>query len=211
MGEEFTCNDGQCISIKDHCDKVFDCEDGSDEESCDYFYVDPNNYNKEYPPISKNSGVDVKVHVAIDKLQNIREIDMTFKAKFTLTMEWFDSRLRYKNLLDTELTNLVREEHKSQLWIPPLVFNNTDENIMVTDQTTAVLFINKRGGHTAAPLTSINEDLYYEGSENVLVLKIDYDLTFRCNFHLGDYPFDTQICKIEVLPILHLYAPIIIY
>ena len=181
------------------CDNTANCEDASDEEVCDNVLVDPNSYNKKYPPIPEEGmAMEVKVHITIEKLHNIRELDMTYATKFTLTMEWFDSRLSFKNLLDGDLTNLVKEESKSQLWIPPLVFNNTDANIVVTDQTNAILFINKQGNHTIAPLTSIDEDFYYKGEENVLVLMGSHEMTFDCNFQLERYPFDSQICKIEV-------------
>ena len=121
MGSQFTCNDGRCIAAKDRCDNTANCEDASDEEGCDNVLVDPNSYNKKYPPIPEEGmAMEVKVHIRIEKLHNIRELDMTYATKFTLTMEWFDSRLSFKNLLDGDLTNLVKEESKSQLWIPPL-------------------------------------------------------------------------------------------
>ena len=35
---------------------------------------------------------------------------MNFVAKVTLTLEWFDTRLSYRNLLDFERPNIVKEE-----------------------------------------------------------------------------------------------------
>ena len=184
--------------MKLRCDKIFDCDDRSDEENCDYFEVDAKTYNKKYPPISRKEGTSVKVHLDIKTLKNIKELDMNFDAKVTLTLEWFDSRLYYKNLLDNERPNIVKEESKSQVWIPSLVFNNTYEDIMVTNKVNSILLIHKQGNHTTAPLASINEDFYYKGSENMLSLQIGYDLTFQCEFQLKNYPFDTQKCLIEV-------------
>ena len=34
---EFTCDDGQCVSMVKRCDQLPDCEDGSDEEGCRLF------------------------------------------------------------------------------------------------------------------------------------------------------------------------------
>ena len=31
---EFTCDDGACISMRERCDQLPDCSDGSDEEGC---------------------------------------------------------------------------------------------------------------------------------------------------------------------------------
>ena len=189
------------------CDKSFDCEDESDEEGCGYFEADPKRYNKQYPPITKgtNQQLDVKVNMEIESLQNIKELDMSFDAKFVLVLEWYDSRLRYKNLLKANIPNLVNEKNRDDIWIPPLVFTNTDDNVAVTDDMTkSIVLINKQAHHTTAPLTSVTEDYYYEGSENSLNLKMDYQLSFHCNFQLQYYPFDTQTCGVEVLYTLHL-------
>ena len=184
------------------CNKIFDCEDQADEEDCDYFEVDDGTYNKKYPPFNGEHGIDVNVLLTVESLQNIKELDMSFDAKFSLTMEWFDSRLRYKNLIDDDyknlLTNLVKEENKEKIWIPELLFSNTDENIKVVNGPRTNLFINKEGLHTIAPLTSLNEDFFYKGSENMLVLNVGYTLSFQCKFQLNAYPFDTQTCMIEV-------------
>lgn len=184
--------------MKYRCDKAFDCKDQSDEEDCDYFIVDSKTYNKKHPSISKEQKMEIKVHMVIKKLQNIRELDMSFDAKFTITMEWFDSRLTYKNIFDNYLTNLVKEENKAQIWLLELVFNNTNKDVMTTNGPNSALFINKQGNPTNAPITNINEDFYYKGSENKLVLTIGHDLTFQCDFQLKHYPFDTQRCLIEI-------------
>ena len=86
--------------MKYRCDKIFDCQDQADEENCDYFEVDDGTYNKKYPPVNRKHGIDVDVLLTVESLQNIKELDISFDAKFTLKMEWFDSRLRYKNLID---------------------------------------------------------------------------------------------------------------
>jgi hypothetical protein len=34
LSSEFTCNNGECVNQTLMCDGVFDCQDGSDEDSC---------------------------------------------------------------------------------------------------------------------------------------------------------------------------------
>ena len=208
MNTEFTCNNGRCVDMKYRCDKIYDCDDHSDEEVCDYFDVDSTTYNKIYPPISRQKGTEVKVHMNILHINRVNELEMNFDAKIGLTLEWFETRLSYRNLLDAESPNIIKEENKEQVWIPTLVFSNTYQDVMLTNEGNAVLRIIKQGNHTVAPLTSVNEDFYYEGSENMLSLLGTFALFFQCDIQLQGYPFDTQTCNIEVN---NIFSTFIIY
>jgi hypothetical protein len=96
------------------------------------------------------------------------------------------------------LSNIVKDEQKDGTWIPPIIFNNTDKNIMVIESHNPDLFIRRQGNHTNSPLTSVNEDFLYKGSENILDFRVGHKLTFQCDFQLHAYPFDTQVCMIQV-------------
>ena len=51
---EFTCKNGQCVSMAKRCDQLQDCDDGSDEEGCHLFSL-TKDYNKEVSPFTKGS------------------------------------------------------------------------------------------------------------------------------------------------------------
>ena len=123
---------------------------------------------------------------------------MSFNSKLTLVLEWYDERVTFSNLKTEDLTNLLGYQKSTEIWIPPLIFNNTKQNVMVALDPTASLFINKRGSPKMAPRSSVNEDFHYRGSENVFVYRVDYEMTYNCEFILFKYPFDTQTCQIEI-------------
>ena len=56
---------------------------------------------------------------------------MIFTSKLTLVLEWSDERITYSNLKPEDLTNLIGYEKASDIWIPPLIFNNTKQNAVV--------------------------------------------------------------------------------
>ena len=181
------------------CDGIFQCIDKSDEDECKLITINKQIYDKDYPPRKKEGdALDVKVKFIIDAIQNVKELHMTFSSKLTLMLEWHDERILFSNLKKEDLTNLVGYDKASNIWIPPLIFNNTQENKMVVLDKTASLFVNKRGEPEMAALSLINEDYFYKGSDNILSYWIDYKLTYSCVFRLERYPFDTQTCQIEV-------------
>ena len=163
-------------------------------------YVDPESYRPEYPPTTSSLHriLDVVVSLKILTISDIEEITMSFNVKFSLTLSWKDERLTFYNLNQRDQSNIVGGTDRKNIWIPPLIFSNTNDNIRVKNTDSTNIFIRRMGNNKPAPLASIEEDYWYSGSENVLVFNKDYSLQLRCTFKLHSYPFDTQMCSIQV-------------
>lgn len=56
----------------------------------------------------------------------------------------------------------------------------------------------KNGSKHRNPIFEVTESYLYNGEENPILLKQEYEMIFSCNFDLVWYPFDTQNCYIQV-------------
>ena len=68
---EFTCNDGQCVTMEERCNQLPDCKDKSDEQKCRLLVLEES-YNKEVAPITKTvTKVNVTISIDLMKIVNI--------------------------------------------------------------------------------------------------------------------------------------------
>ena len=187
----FTCDDGDCIPLEQRCDHLFDCQDQSDEHDCNFVTFNQGSYLKNYPPMSRQSKTKIQVKVIISDISAIDELQMGFQAKLVVFMTWRDSRLTYFNLIDND-ENLVSLNMMKELWIPKLVFVNS--NMHLTDYLMKVKKVQLTG--TPLPHSYLYEGKQYEGKDNDIILVGSLDGEFSCTYNLQNYPFDTQVCSI---------------
>ena len=62
--DEFTCNTGACISMRQRCNVKLDCEDGSDELECDLVILNIG-YNKLLVPSGEHGTLVIKVSIIV--------------------------------------------------------------------------------------------------------------------------------------------------
>ena len=199
-GDQFTCSDGVCIDILARCDNINTCRDKSDEADCARVKIDPT-YQKFIvpPPHSADLALtEVKVGMNVETIMDINEVDGYFQVQFYLTLKWFESRLRFNNLKeDIDLNNFLPSEN-TEIWVPELIFENTEEKPSTTSDEKTSIKVEKRGKFKASDISENQNIQYFAGSENPISLSRFYNQRFLCDYQMAWYPFDIQQCHLTM-------------
>ena len=200
---EFTCNDGQCITMEERCNQLADCRDKSDEKGCQLIILE-DGYNKDIPPIKKagDGGLvpaGVSISITLRKVVDVDETDHSIHLQFEISMKWKENRVRYLNLKSEASLNLLSEKDTRTLWLPLVIYQNTDQKestrLGVAWEWMTRVMVNREGGFKRNGLEEIDEAEIFEGEENNLTMVQTYTHEFQCQYQLHSYPFDTQVSK----------------
>ena len=214
---DFTCNDGQCVSMEHRCDQLPHCRDTSDEMGCEIMVLKAG-YNKNIPPISSRNGlkiaVDVNVSLDIFKLVAIKEEDYSIEIQFQITMVWKENRVKYQNLKVNDSLNALTEDDIQRLWLPRVIFENTDQKDTTRLGTAwewdTSIDVKREGHFNLSGLETVDETYIFPGDEisfdqstlkyfslpgveNSLIMNQTYTREFQCWYEFTWYPFDTQV------------------
>jgi len=185
--------------MEERCNNVPNCKDRTDEYDCEMLRLDEHVYRKQFPPIADaHHHIEVTVSALIVNIGNFDDLSMTYTVKFVMILKWFDHHLIFANLKPNYHDNLIGDK-KHSIWIPPLCMNNSDGNVWVSvDEPSAKIYVERKGKHVVGPLSELQETHYYSGHENNLIFEAEYDNKFHCTYDLHCFPFDTQVCGMEV-------------
>ena len=203
--EEFTCFDGNCVSMDHRCDRIVDCPDNSDEKGCRILKIDKTTYIQEYPPITadeERSPIKIPINISVDVLNilDIDEVAGTFTVSFELHSTWFDPRLTYVNLKNNTDLNTLTEQEKLDVWSPIIVFGNTAAQHKVVIDRDVIARIRRLGEYVAISRHEAIKSYYFSGADNPITFSRIYDIEFRCSYDMAWYPFDLQRCELIFKP-----------
>ena len=190
--DQYTCNDGLCVSLVSRCNGEVDCDDKSDELECRIMEEDKT-YKKNLPPPPQHNKTKLSVEISIEVINvaGIDEIESSVEFQFILQMKWYEGRMNFLNLRESGRNNLNNQEIKL-LWIPKIVFYNTKKRLETKVDGKTSVDVERMGNFTVA-----KNKLVFKGSENPLSVSRFYETNFICDFDMAWYPFDTQKCSMN--------------
>ena len=196
---EFTCNDGQCVTMGQRCNQIPNCRDKSDEEDCQLLFLE-RNYNKKVPPIVPTGGDDfqqakVGISISLLKIVSMEEVQHKIDLQFEITLEWKEIRATYHNLKEETSLNALTDKEIESLWLPYVIYDNTDmkEAVELKREVKTTVVVTRMGNFTRTSLDVTDETEVFKGIENQLVMSQTYTKSFQCSYNLQKYPFDTQV------------------
>ena len=203
--EQFTCFDGNCVSMDHRCDRIVDCPDSSDEKGCRITKIDKTTYIQEYPPITaddERNPIKMPVNILVDilKIIDIDEVAGIFKVSFELHSSWFDPRLTYANLKNNTDLNTLTEQEKDEVWSPNIVFANTESQLKVVIDRDVIAKIKRMGNYRSSSSSEAIRSHYFNGIDNPISFSRIYDIEFICSYNMAWYPFDLQRCELRFKP-----------
>ena len=199
--DDFTCADGHCISMDKRCNRKEDCQDSSDERDCNIIKAFEG-YNKMFLPLpaENQDKFTLNISLTIRNIVEIDEINGKFGVNIRIIQSWLNPQFQYLNLQRHEDQNILSENDKEKMWIPYTVFANVKNlgKIMRTHRrdflkiTPDSKFEFKRGSRYEFMNSRI-----FSGSENALKFEREFDTEWNCDFNLGWFPFDSQVCFLK--------------
>ena len=142
----------------------------------------------------------VQSSIIIDLLSSFDAVAGKFSSEFTVFLKWFDERLKFNNLELGAKNNLIKPEEAGSIWFPNFIFENTHNKRRSMIDKKSIMYILRKGDGQLSDIQYLENKYIYHGDFNAILYERYYHETFDCHYHLHWYPFDTQVCYIDIKP-----------
>ena len=121
---------------------------------------------------SEESGV-LYLHSSIEiiNILSLDEAQSSMTIQLKLTVEWIDSRLEFVNLKNKQEMNTLTPEELDQIWMPTLVFSNTQNKQLAYFRNNSITTVQPNEGKSGS-----NHKFFY-----IMSMVITNFLTFIVN------------------------------
>ena len=96
--------------------------------------------------------------------------------------------------------NGLKPTEVETIWFPHFVFENTNQKLNSLVDDKASLSVIKVGEGELNGNQDTENKYIFKGVENLIQYERFYSLVFECEFFLHWYPFDTQVCYVDIQP-----------
>ena len=125
---------------------------------------------------------------------DISEVDHIIELKFGITLKWYENRAKYHNLKQKEALNTLTDREIGSLWIPYIIFENTDNDEAVSiEDVRSTISVAREGTFKRSGPDVADEIEIFEGAENKITMNQTHSKKFHCTYKLHFFPFDTQV------------------
>ena len=123
----------------------------------------------------------VKIGYFIFGFYDISELNMDFTLSYYMRMTWVDSRLSFEPSHFGNISEVILhpEQMEKSIWRPDPFYRNEK-------------------GQSISKSFSVADSLSRVNSTGEVFLSRKLQTTFRCHMRLNSYPFDTQMCSMDI-------------
>ena len=95
-----------------------------------------------------------------------------------------DCRLTFFNLKEDTGLNALSPTEKQDIWVPELVFPNTENRLGTLVDDDSSVTVEKKGNYTRSDISDVENRQFYTGEENKITLTRFYNIRFLCYYRL---------------------------
>ena len=152
---------------------------------CDIKIFFPGFYLKNFPPIESLDTGKLKLSVSptLESILDLDEVKSMIKLKVKLTTKWQDSRLTYVKM-HPRRKNLITPSQKTVLWLPSLVFENTNDvtELSFDDELSHGMIQLKP--NAKGEIASLSNTRKFTGNDGYSFHLLNYNLVFYLNIKI---------------------------